>query len=91
MASVACYSVLGLGDFTFDKDASVSDSGADADDGCVDPQKNCYSCTPQTTDQYLNSCGPGGCIPFDKSRLVGLLTDDGGLPPLPPIADGGTE
>jgi hypothetical protein len=87
-STAACFSALGLGDFSFGGDASLGDSGGDS---CLDPKNNCYACTPQTTEQYLNSCG-SGCIPFDSTRLKGLLLDGGGLPPLPPlIDDGGTQ
>ncbi|CAN5347196.1 hypothetical protein BH09MYX1_BH09MYX1_39710 [soil metagenome] len=89
-SSAACYGALGLGDFVFDADASIPDGGVDGA-SCIDTVKTCYACTPQTTPQFLNSCGPGGCIPFDRSRLDGLLLEDGGLPPLPRIEDGGTE
>jgi hypothetical protein len=90
--AAGCYGVLGLGEFSFEGDASVTDAGDAGSDSCVDPNRNgCWACTAQTTEQFLNSCGPGGCIPFDAKRLEGLLTADGGLPPLPAVTDGGTE
>jgi len=53
---------------------------------CDDPVKKCYACTPTQNDQFLNSCTTGDCQPFDKTRLMGLFSADGGLPPFP---DGG--
>jgi hypothetical protein len=63
-----------------------TDAGTDAPMSCVDPVKQCFQCTPTTDPEFLTSCGPGTCQPFDRSRILGLLTADGGLPPLP---DGG--
>ena len=93
---IGCNAVLGLGDFSFDATDAGTDASADAlsqdgGDGCaVDLTQVCYACTPQTTEQFLNSCADGTqCLQFDRSRLTGLLLPDGALPPLPPIADAG--
>jgi hypothetical protein len=83
LACVGCDSVLGLGQFTFDGSAS------DASDECVGPN-GCWACTPTTNDQFLNACS-GSCVTFDETRLNGLLTADGGLPPLPPISDAASD
>jgi hypothetical protein len=88
-----CSAVLGLGDYN----VGPTDSGLDANPdqtgepeggeaGCgVDITKVCYPCDPTTNEQFLNSCPDNNCIPFDSTRLTGLLLPDGGLPPL----DGG--
>jgi hypothetical protein len=68
------------------KDSATSDVAADAPVVCIDPVKMCYQCPPTQDDQFLTSCGPGTCQPFDRSRILGLLYPDGALPPLP---DGG--
>ena len=81
LTCAACDAVLGLGQFTFD--GSIGDAG----DECVGPN-GCWACTPVTNDQFLNACG-GQCVGFDPARVAPFLTADGGLPPLPPLDDGG--
>lgn len=99
LALLGCSGLLGFGDYTVadpgDGSTETSttdgstDGGGDEEASCnVDLTLQCYACTPTTTDQFLNGCTDGQCIPFDKSRLSGLLAPDGGLPPLPP-PDGG--
>jgi hypothetical protein len=40
--------------------------------GCVDAT-GCYSCAPQTNDQFLNACVAGGCpAHFDNTTLTKL-------------------
>jgi hypothetical protein len=97
VAFYGCSAVLGLGDYAVgpldgggDVNASeTSGDGGDGGDGApncnVDITKVCYPCDPGTNDQFLNSCPDNTCIPFDPSRINGLLLSDGGLPPL----DGG--
>jgi hypothetical protein len=79
----------GGGDASIDAPESAVDAGSDADAGpaCnVDLSLQCYPCVPTTTEQFLNGCSDGTCVPFDRDRLKGLLLPDGTLPPLP---DGG--
>ena len=96
-AAFGCSAILGLGDFDVGAtdagltDTGTPDTGVDSGDGgntCnVDLTTTCYPCAPTQTDQYLNSCTDGTCVPFDQTRLKDLLLPDGGLPPIPP--DGG--
>jgi hypothetical protein len=58
--------------------ANAGAGGADACKG----DKDCYSCEPKETLQYLNHCTDSQCEPFDNSRLP-LLKADGSLPALP--------
>ncbi len=53
--------------------ACVSDGGA----------TSCYSCPPQTNEQFLNACAPNGdqCTHFDNA--TGLPFWDGGALPVP--------
>jgi ABC-type phosphate transport system substrate-binding protein len=65
----------------------TADGGGDGGLGvCRDPSGfsglGCWACAPTTREQYLNQCSPSTCLPFDRSRLVGLLAD-GGVPALP--------
>jgi hypothetical protein len=50
-----------------------------------DTTKNCYSCAPQTSEQFLNACNAQGerpaCTPYDNGKLTKLV--DGKVPPLP--------
>jgi hypothetical protein len=87
-----CSAVLGLGDYSIGgPDSGNPDAANDAQgDGGGEASCDaggCYACTPTTTDQFLNSCSDGTCIPFDQGRITALLLPDGGLPQLPP--DGG--
>ena len=94
-----CSGLLGFDDYAVvvrdaaSPDNPTLDSGADGDGDAeascnVDLSVQCYPCTPVTTVELLNACSNGDCIPFDRSRLTGLLAADGGLPSLPP-PDGG--
>ncbi len=93
-----CSGLLGFGDYTIETASEggpdafgegSTDGGGDEEASCnVDLTLQCYACTPTTTEQFLNGCTDGQCIPFDKSRLKAFLAPDGGLPPLPP-PDGG--
>jgi hypothetical protein len=95
----SCQSILGFDDFVVredagngGQDATTTDGGGGGGDGAteascnVDLATTCYACTPQSTDQYLNACTEAQCLPFDRTRILPLLTADGGLPPIP---DGG--
>jgi len=99
-AIAGCAGVLGFSDYALEDarlDANIEVSteaavidGGDAASSCnVDLTVQCYPCPSANTEQFLNACTDGECIPFDKSRLAELLTADGGLPSLPP-RDGGT-
>jgi len=87
------YSVVDstLGDSGPSTEASAetsTDGGGDEEASCnVDLTLQCYACAPATTEQFLNSCSDGQCVPFDKTRLTPFLAADGGLPALP--VDGG--
>src|SRR3954469_19383799 len=81
-----CDAVLGLGDYHVGTEQADTgppidspsnpdetggpDSGVDCD---VDLTQTCYACTPTTNDQFQNSCPDNTCIPFDESRVTGLL------------------
>jgi len=53
-----------------------SDNGGSSNGGetsCVDSSDmDCYSCTPETLDQFYNQCPTDGCEPFDNSTLSKL-------------------
>ncbi len=95
---LACNSILGLTDFAVTPDpADATDEttiapgdGSCAEGGTSDADLTmvCYPCEPLTTEQLLNACTGAQCVPFARTRLTNLLPD-GGLPPLPPAADGG--
>lgn len=44
----------------------------------------CNACPPKTQVEFLNACTSAACEPFDNKARVTKLTDDGGLPKLPP-------
>ena len=61
---------------------NMGGAGGAAETSCTDDKDlGCYSCTPKTTDQYLNHCPSTGCEPFDNSVLTSLTK--GKLPDLP--------
>ncbi len=93
--AIGCNLVVGRYDFRDDGDGGPkaiadADGGAESDSASctVDLAETCFPCDPTTNAEFLNACGESPCIPFDRSRLDGLLLPDGGLPQLPP--DGGT-
>jgi hypothetical protein len=47
---------------------------------------NCYTCSPQTSVQFLNACTSAACVPFDDHARLTNLTTGGDLPPLPPAS-----
>lgn len=51
--------------------------------GCLDPS-GCFSasCTPQSTEQFLNRCTDSTCAPFDNAARLPLF-NGGNLPSLP--------
>jgi hypothetical protein len=49
---------------------------------------DCYGCSPQTNEQYLNACSSSSCVPFDDTKRL-LNWDGGGLPPVPDLPEGG--
>jgi serine/threonine-protein kinase len=59
------------------RDSGLADAGSDAG------AKASCAVDPKTTEQYLNACGDSECIPFDRTRLDGLMLPDGALPPVP--------
>jgi hypothetical protein len=54
--------------------APVLDAASCAADG------GCWSCTPETTSEFLNQCSGSQCSPFVNAQR--LPNYDGGLPPL---------
>jgi hypothetical protein len=65
-------------------DAQVSDAAGAAGAACTDSANgNCYTCTPETSEQFLNACTSSGCVPFDDHARLTKLTKSGELPPLP--------
>jgi len=69
-------------------DGSAGEAGASSDAGasCSDETaRNCYSCKPQTSEQFLNACTSAPCVPFDDRARLTHLTPNGELPPLPPV------
>jgi hypothetical protein len=102
LLAAGCSGLLGFSDYTVvegsgdagpetSSEASneaATDGGADGQVNCnVDLTLQCYPCTPTVTEQFLNGCTDGTCVPFDKTRLAPFLSADGGLPALP--VDGG--
>jgi hypothetical protein len=75
-----------------DAGGSVDDAGAAGASGataasCTDEAAgNCYSCSPQTSAQFLNACTSAACVPFDDIARLTKLTPSGELPPLPPAS-----
>jgi hypothetical protein len=55
-------------------------AGGSGGASCIDAtDKNCFSCTPTTTNEFYNQCPTTGCTPFDNSTLTKLS-----LVPTPP-------
>jgi hypothetical protein len=73
----------GHGDRGPSQDVSPGEAGCETDSS----NGSCYACLPATTPEFLNACTNSSCVPFDDSRVTGLLPD-GGLPPVPPIDAG---
>ncbi len=44
----------------------------------------CNACPPKTQVDFLNACTSAACEPFDDKARLTKLTEDGGLPKLPP-------
>jgi hypothetical protein len=50
--------------------------------GCLGPD-GCFSCPPAAQAEFLNACTDAECIPYDNTPLLGLLQEDGSVPPVP--------
>jgi hypothetical protein len=61
----------------------VPKSGGSTGSGGCEGDQGCYSCTPHSTDEFLNACTEASCVPFDNAALKKYLSPDGGLPKLP--------
>ena len=61
-------------------------TGAAGGASCMNDASGCYSCSPKTTEQFLNACTSAKCVPFDDHARITTLTANGDLPPLPPIS-----
>ena len=72
-------------------EAGVPDASYDAIGCDADPTRPCYPCAPSTPAQLVNACTSVECVSFDDTTRLTHLLPDGGLPPLPPVRDGGTE
>jgi hypothetical protein len=85
--SMACNSILGLGDYKVSADASSGAGGGGGSGSCAwDPASgNCYPCAPATDPEYLNACTSAACVPFDDKTRITKLLPDGGLPPVPDL------
>jgi hypothetical protein len=64
-----------------------TDASGDVTNCDVDLGSQCYPCAPTGGTQFLNACTSAMCVPFDDTRVTGLLPD-GALPPLP-VQDAG--
>jgi hypothetical protein len=71
------------------QESSVADAPAEAEAGEAAPPEDaaacttdagCWTCTPQTTPEFLNQCTTSQCSPF--VNLQRLPDYDGSLPPL---------
>ena len=73
LLAVGCSTVLGLGEYTIDRDAGGAGDGptpGGEDAGCdVDLSVQCYPCTPDEPIEFLNTCVEGACVKFDSERL----------------------
>jgi hypothetical protein len=78
----------GHGGSTGEADAGGEvDAAGAAGVSCTDEAAgNCYTCSPQTSAQFLNACTSATCVPFDDHTRLTNLTASGSLPPLPPAS-----
>ncbi len=61
-------------------EGGTAGTGAVGGGSCTNAEDlNCYSCTPQKREDFLNQCPTSGCQPFDNSTLP-LYTPGGSLP-----------
>lgn len=57
-----------------------ADTGPPEDAAACTADSGCWSCTPQTTTEFLNQCTSSQCSPFNNATR--LPDYDGSLPPL---------
>lgn len=85
--SVACNSILGLGDYKVSGAAAGAAGGSGGGACDWDPASGaCYPCAPTNDQQYLNACTSAECVAFDDATRITKLLPDGGLPEVPELA-----